>query len=321
MIFSENRAHLSGSCSIKPETDLMRCLIIGVDGSFGGALSRSLQSLGHEVIATTRRRERAGGHLFLDLAAPLPLPLPPQVDVAIICAAMARLDDCRRYPELAHRVNVAAPLDLARTLTRAGARVILLSTSSVFGCLVPHVEENASPAPRSVYARFKAEAETRLLELGSRIAVLRLTKVVKPNSGLLSDWIRHLGDGRPVRAFDDSRFCPLTVAHVVDAIAAVIQDGQGGVYHLSGAADVSYAEAVKFFAQRIGVATELVEPVHGVDSGLPYEELTPFTSLATSRLSRLNGFVPPEAFEILQDVYAPEIAAARIALATHQGSV
>jgi dTDP-4-dehydrorhamnose reductase len=291
----------------------MRCLIIGVDGSFGGALSRSLQSLGHEVVATTRRRDRASDHLFLDLAAPLP-PL-AQVDVAVICAAMARLDDCRRYPELAHRVNVEAPLELARTLTRSGARVILLSTSSVFGCLVPHVEENGSPAPRGAYARLKAEAEARLLELGPLISVLRLTKVVKPNLGLLSEWIRHLGDGRPVRAFDDSRFCPLTVAHVVDAVTTVIEGGQGGVYHVSGAADVSYAAAAKFFAQRIGVANDLVEPVHGVDSGLPYEELTPFSSLATSRLSRLNGFVPPEAFEVLQDVYAPEISAARIALA------
>jgi dTDP-4-dehydrorhamnose reductase len=297
----------------------MRCLIVGVDGSFGCALSRSLQRLGHEVVATTRRRDRASEHLFLDLAAPLPAL--PQVNVAVICAAISRLDECRRYPELAHRVNVTAPLELARTLTEAGSRVILLSTSSVFGCFAPHVEENAGSAPRSAYARLKAEAEARLLELGSQITVLRLTKVVKPHSGLLSEWIRQLGDGRPVRAFDDSRFCPLTVAHVVDAIAAVIEGGQDGVYHVSGAADVSYAAAAKFLAQRIGAANDLVQPVHGVDSGLPYEELTPFTSLATSRLSRLNGFVPPEAFEVLQDVYAPEAAAARIALAAHQGSV
>src|SRR5215813_1382165 len=119
----------------------MRCLIIGVDGSFGGALSRSLQSLGYEVIATTRRRDCACDHLFLDLAAPLPSL--PQVDVAVICAAMARLEECRRYPELAHRVNVAAPLEIARTLTQAGARVMLLSTSSVLGCLTPHVDEGA----------------------------------------------------------------------------------------------------------------------------------------------------------------------------------
>jgi dTDP-4-dehydrorhamnose reductase len=296
----------------------MRCLIIGVDGSFGGALRQSLLRLGHEVIATTRRRDHAGDHLFIDLAAPLP-PL-PQADVVIICAAMARLEDCRRYPELAHRVNVAAPLELARAFTGAGARVMLLSSSSVFGCLSPHVDETAEPMPRSAYARLKAEVEARMLALGSQVSVLRLTKVVKPDAGLLSEWIRQLGDGRPVRAFDDCRFCPLTVAHVVDAVTAVIEGGESGIYHVSGAADVAYMAAARFFAQRIGVADALVEPMHGVASGLPEAELTPFTSLATGRLSRLNGFVPPEAFAVLQDVYGPEINAARM-LAAHEGSL
>ena len=293
----------------------MRCLIVGVDGSFGGTLSRSLQSRGHEVVATTRRRERDGEHPFLDLAAPLP-PL-PQVDVAVICAAMARLEECRQYPELAHRVNVAAPLDIARTLTQAGARVILLSTSSVFGCLTPHIEESARPGPRSVYARIKAEAEARLLELGSLVSVLRLTKVVKPNAGLQSEWIRHLGECRPVQAFDDCRFCPLTVAHVVDAITAVVEGGQGGAYHLSGATDVSYAEAASFFAERIGVANQLIQPMRGVDSGLSDGELTRFTSLACGRLTRLTGFVPPAPLDVLQHVYGPEIDAARKMLTVH----
>jgi dTDP-4-dehydrorhamnose reductase len=295
----------------------MRCLIVGVDGSFGGALSQSLHSLGHEVVATTRRRDRVDDHLFLDLAEPLP-PL-PQADVAVICAAMARLEECRRYPELAHRVNVAAPLEFARTLTQAGARVILLSSSAVFGCVTPHVEESASPMPRSAYARLKAEAEARLLELGSQVSVLRLTKVVKPNMGLLSEWIRHLGEGKPVRAFDDCRFCPVSVAHVVDATTALVEAGQGGIYHLSGAADVSYAEAAIYFARRIGAANDLVGPVHGIDSRIPYEELTPFTSLATGRLTRLTGFVPPDPLDVLQDVYGPEIDMARQMLAAHAG--
>jgi dTDP-4-dehydrorhamnose reductase len=293
----------------------MRCLIVGVDGSFGGVLSQSLRNLGHDVVATTRRGDRATGHLFLDLAAPLP-PL-PQVDVAVICAAMARLEECRQYPELAHRVNVEAPLEIGRTLTLAGARVILLSTSAVFGCVTPHVEESARPMPRSVYGRLKAEAETRLLELGSQVSVLRLTKVVKPNAGLLSEWIGHLGEGRPVQAFDDCRFCPLTIAHVAGAITAMVERGQGGVHHLSGAADVSYAEAAIFLAQRIGAAHDLIRPMHGADSGLPDAELTPFTSLACGRLARLAGFVPPKPLDVLQEVYGPEIDVARQTLAAH----
>ncbi|MBV8926678.1 MAG: sugar nucleotide-binding protein [Bradyrhizobium sp.] len=287
----------------------MRCLIVGVDSSFGGALSRSLARLGHGVVATTRRPGHAGDHLLLDLAGPLP-PL-PEADVAIICAAISRLEDCRRHPELAHRINVAAPLELGRSLAQTGARVILPSTSSVFGCVAPHVEENARLAPRSAYARLKAEAEARLLELGSSVSVLRLTKVVRPNVGLLSDWIRQLGQGKTVRAFDDCRFAPLTVEHVVDAITAMVERGESGVYHASGARDISYAEAAAFLAQRVGVASGLVEPVHGADSELPCAELASFTSLATDRLSRLMGFAPPEPLDVLQKVYGPEMDSAR----------
>lgn len=287
----------------------MRCLIVGVDGSFGGALSHTLASLGHEVIATTRRRDHPGGHLFLDLAAPLPAL--PRVDVAVICAAMARVEECRRHPELAHRVNVAAPLELGRLLTKAGARVILLSTSAVFGCLAPHVGEDARPMPRSSYGMLKAEAEARLLELGPAISVLRLTKVVKPKAGLLSQWIKDIGAGRTVRAFDDNRFCPIEVGHVVDAVTALIGAGTGGIYHVSGAADLSYAEAAAFLAQRLGAPVDLVEPTHAIDSRLPDADLTPFTSLATERLSRLTGFVPPAPFDVLQDVYGPEMERAR----------
>jgi dTDP-4-dehydrorhamnose reductase len=297
----------------------MRCLIVGAEGSFGGALSLSLDRRGHGVIATTRRSTDAArdGLVFLDLAAPLPAL--PQVDVAVICAAMARFEECRRYPELARLVNVTAPLELGRSLTRSGVRVIFLSTSAVFDGRKPHVAESETPMPQSAYGRLKAEAEARLLELGSSVSVLRLTKVVKPNTGLFSDWIRLLGEGRTVRAFSDHRFCPLPVAHVVDAIMFLIQHGEGGVYQVSGAEDLSYADAARYFGRRVAASEDRVEAVRGLDNGLDEAELTPFASLATSRLSQLSGFVPPEPLDVLQDIYGREIEAARHLLAAHAG--
>src|SRR6202000_2023486 len=122
-------------------------------------------------------------------------PALPEVDVAVICAAMARFEECRRHPELAYRVNVIAQLELGRSLTRAGARVILLSTSAVFDGRKACIEESEQRAPCSAYGRFKAEAESGLLDLGSAASVLRLTKVLKPNTGLLSEWIARLGAG------------------------------------------------------------------------------------------------------------------------------
>lgn len=297
----------------------MRCLIIGADGSFGGPLSLALSRLGHEVVATTRRRALVSSdRLYLDLAETLPEL--PQVDVVVICAAMAGFEECRRAPELAYQVNVAAPLELSRTLTQAGARVILLSTSAVFDGRTPYSKENERPMPPSAYGRLKAEAEARLLDLGSAVSVLRLTKVLKPGTGLLSRWIGRLGEGERVRAFDDHHFCPLQVADVVDAVVAVIESQEGGVFQVSGAADVSYVDAARFLARRIGVAEDRVEAVHAVENGLDESDLLPFSSLATDRLSRLTGFVPPEPFDVLQQVYAREIDAAQNLLAVDEGS-
>lgn len=295
----------------------MHCLIVGADGSFGEALSSELLGRGHGVAATTRRRERAtaDGLLFLDLADAIPRL--PQTDVAIICAAMARFDDCRRNPELARRVNVLAPLELARSLTKADARVIFLSTSAVFDCQKPHVDEDEKPAPRSAYGRLKAEAESRLLDLGSQVAVLRMTKAMKPRSGILSEWIKALGGRKIVRAFDDHRFCPLPISIVVRSIVNLIEKGQGGIYHVSGSEDLSFADAARYLADQIGAAGSCVAAVHGRGNGITEEDLTPFTSLATGRLSRLSGFVPPRPFDVLQDVYGGEIRAARAALAVN----
>ena len=296
----------------------MRCLIVGEDGSFGGALSASLKQSGHNAIGTTRRCDRAAtGKLFLDLSRPLPAL--PHVDVAVVCAAMARFDECRQFPDLAHRVNVEAPLELARSLTQAGARVMFLSTSAVFDCRKPYVDEEERPAPRSIYGRLKAEAEAALLGVGSQVSVLRLTKVMKQNSGIFSDWIRKLAEGKAIRAFDDHRFCPLRVEDVVGAIVALIERGQGGVYQVSGAADVSFADVAMYLARQIGADVSQVEAVHGSGNGINSDDLTPFTSLATGRLSSLTGFIPPQPFDVLQEVFGGEIAAARQLMAANAG--
>jgi dTDP-4-dehydrorhamnose reductase len=298
---------------------LMRCLVIGADGTFGGTLSRSLSERGHAVITTTRRTAHAAKQvsLFLDLAGQLPVM--PEVDVAVICAAMSRFEDCRREPELARRVNVTAPLELGQALTKAGARIIFLSTSAVFDCREPHSGEERKPSPRSAYGHLKAEAEARLMDLGALVSVLRLTKVVTPNSGILSDWIRSLGHRGKVRAIEDHHFCPLAVDHVVAAIVDLAEKGGDGIYHVSGAADVSYLDAAHFLARRIGVSDDRIEPVRGADNGLMEAERALFTSLATRRLTELAGFVPPEPFDVLQAVYGPEIDAARNAPAVYAG--
>jgi dTDP-4-dehydrorhamnose reductase len=282
----------------------LRILIVGSDGTIGAALSLALRAKGHAVIGTTRRQANAKlpGAIFLDLSADGSVSL-PDVDVAVICAALARFEDCRKHPELAQRVNVDRPIEIAGQVLGRGGRVLLLSTSAVFDCLTPHRLAEDPRAPRSAYGRLKAETESRLLEVGRGASVLRLTKVVRPNAGILVDWIDSLKKGRAVTAFDDHRFCPLPLDAVVEALVAVVESGKDGLFQISGDDDISYADAARHLAAGLGLSENSVSTAGASSGGIASDEMTPYTSLDTRRLTAMTGFVPPTAIEVLESVY------------------
>jgi dTDP-4-dehydrorhamnose reductase len=289
----------------------MRILVIGNDSRIGGGLTTALLARGHNVIGTTRnvKNIKNQNEIFFDLASN-DQPALPETEAAVVCAAMARFEECRNQPELAYRVNVEAPVAIANQLVPRGTHVLLLSTSAVFDCYEPLRKAESVRAPRSVYGRLKTEAESRLLERGQRTAVLRLTKVLNPEGGILTKWIDDLAIGEEIKAFEDHRFCPVPLCAAVDAIAAIIGSGETGLFQLSGANDISYLEAALHLASRLGRSPEKVIAVSAAANGVLMNEITPYTSLDTSRLSQMIGFVPPCAFDVIDTVYGPTLARA-----------
>lgn len=289
----------------------MRILVIGSDSTIGAGLTAALLARGHSVVGTTRNSKniKKPNVIFFDLASD-DQPALPDAEAAVICAAMTRFEECHNQPDLAYRVNVEAPFAIANQLVPRGTNVLLLSTSAVFDCYEPLRKADSIPAPRSVYGRLKMEAESRLLEKGQGTAILRLTKVLSPEVGILTKWIDDLSIGKEIRAFDDHRFCPLPLCAAVDAIAAIIRSGEIGLFQLSGANDISYAEAGLHLASRLGRSSDKVVAISAAANGILINEITPYTSLDTSRLSGMTSFVPPCAFDVIDNVYGPALARA-----------
>lgn len=291
----------------------MRALVVGADGTIGAALIAALRRRGDVAIGTTRRKEAGerADTLFLDLADPRAaggVSL-PDADVAFFCAAMTRFSDCRLQPELARRVNVDAPAALAQQLVSRGTRVILLSTGAVFDGRSAQVPANQPTSPTTAYGRFKADAEQAFLALGAAASIVRLTKVLTPGLPLFAGWIEALGRGETIGAFSDMSVSPITLEDAVSGLLAVADDAGGGIYQISGAADISYVEAARHLARRLGVGPDRVTAVRAVDNGITPEQAMPFTSLDPARMVALTGRPAPDPFDVLDRVYGPVVAA------------
>jgi dTDP-4-dehydrorhamnose reductase len=184
----------------------------------------------------------------------------PDCRVAVLCAAITNLEACRRDPEGTRKVNVEHTLTLARHLADRGARVIFISTNLVFDGSKPLRPADDEFCPRTEYGRQKVEVETRLASEGMSHAIVRLTKVFHPGLPLLLDWLSSLRAGTSITPFADMVCAPIALGTVIQGIAAMAGRTLGGVWQFSPRTDISYAEAARQVARRVGADESLLNP-------------------------------------------------------------
>ena len=269
-------------------------LIVGGDSMVGGAIARRLEAEGVNVFRTTRRRAAAGDRVaYLDLAAsPGEWPELPRAEVAVLCAATARLSACAADSRGSARVNVEGTVALAERLAGRGAYTLFLSSDKVFDGSTPRRRRDDERCPCTEYGRQKAAAERALLGLGDRSAVLRLTKVLSPSLELLQDWRRALLEGRPIAPFYDMYLAPVADDFVAQLAARLMAERRPGIFHASGDEDIPYVELGTCLARALGAKPELVTPVAAEAETLPPEARPRHSTLEMSYEERLYGLKP-----------------------------
>ncbi len=231
----------------------MRVTVTGASGFIGGAVATALADDGHEVTGYGRSpsgwSHPAGRYDVWDLRRTPPAGL-ARADAVVHCAALA--DDWAPL-DAALRVN----RDGTRAVVRAfpGARIVHLSSSSVYDAFAPsvRVREDAPPPTRflSSYSRSKALAEAELA--GRDAAILRPHAVYGPgDTTLLPRLLGAVRRGRLVLPGGGRALHQLThVDHLVDAVRLALAPGApGGVYNIADASPRPLAEVVDEFLRR-----------------------------------------------------------------------
>jgi dTDP-glucose 4,6-dehydratase len=158
--------------------ELRSVLVTGGGGFLGGHLCERLLDNGTAVvciddlstsapIATRLPRDRPGYQFFRhDISAPLTdMPLHPAVDTVFHLASPASPIDYQRLPVQTLRTGALGTANALDIAERCGARLVLASTSEVYGDPLQHPQPetywgNVNPiGPRSVYDEAKRFAE------------------------------------------------------------------------------------------------------------------------------------------------------------------
>ncbi|MDO5527861.1 MAG: dTDP-4-dehydrorhamnose reductase [Paracoccus sp. (in: a-proteobacteria)] len=217
----------------------------------------------------------------------------------INAAAYTAVDRAEAEPDLARRINADAPGAMAAACARLAIPFVHISTDYVFdGSGNEARDEDAQAAPLGVYGSSKLAGEAAVADAGGQYAVLRTSWVFSVHGqnfvktmlrlGAEREALRIVSDqiGGPTPARDIAAAC-LSMAGKMTADAA-----KGGVYHFSGAPELSWADfAAEIFA-RAGITCR-IEPIPSADYPTPARR--PLNSrLDCAKITRDFGVARPD---------------------------
>src|ERR1700678_2032423 len=226
-------------------------LVTGASGLLGASVISLAQTQGREVVGLYHRHP-----VRMDGVRCLPADLTDQAETRRIfqelgpssvvhCAAATEVDWCEQHPEEAHRVNVMVPAVIAEMSAASDARLLYISTDSVFDGERGSYVETDTPGPVNVYAKTKLSGEREVLRQnpGAAIARVNLYGWNAQNKLSLAEWIlNRLTLGKLVPGFSDVVFCPVLANDLAEVLLALLDENLAGLYHVVGSEAVSKYE-------------------------------------------------------------------------------
>jgi dTDP-4-dehydrorhamnose reductase len=276
----------------------MAILIIGGDSKLSKVLVPRLKNSNLQVFRTTRRNIIADDQILLNFDQITEFHLPKNITVAVIVGGITDYGICESNFTYAHFINCVQIPSLVGHLLNNGVYVCYISTNTVFTSPDSLPTEYETHSPSFNYASFKSKAEHQILMQALRVkqstslSILRLTKNVGHSTPPFDSWVQALSSGQNITPFVDLFFAPILFSHSAEAIYNIICRKISGIFHLSGEADISYADFAKGLISIADLNPNLVKRVSSKDVGVNLAYSHPITGLDMKLTSQLLGLQP-----------------------------
>ncbi len=282
----------------------MRVVITGANGMIGGEAVRAAVARGHRVLAVGRGpcrlpNPRAFTYREVDLTDVAGLKKVAHSfspEGIVHAGAMTDVDACERTPHLAWTTNFEPTWILADVAARHRARMVYVSTDSVFdGMKSEPYTELDQPRPLNVYSRSKLAGEMAVKDYVANSVIARIGPVYGGRKGGKQTFadrvIENLRANKFIGAWD--QVCSPTLASACgERLVRVLEDTWTGELHCGDRTVCSRFDFAQAIAREFGLDPNFILEDELMDMNLP--AIRPLnTGLSTKMCERAYPEVAP----------------------------
>lgn len=176
----------------------------------------------------------------------------------INCAAYTAVDACETNQDIAFKVNVIGPRNLAIAADKVGAKTVHISTDYVFdGTKETPYFESDNVCPQSVYGETKAEAEKYVSMMTNRFFIFRTAWLYGDGKNFVKTMLRLSEDHDVVRVVNDQFGSPTSAEELAKAIDSLLFTDNYGIYHATCEGSCNWAEFAAEIFRLAGKSTKV----------------------------------------------------------------
>ena len=293
-------------------------LVIGASGLVGQALMGMFRRQKKTVVGTYASRPRHG-------LRPLDMTDAGQIrdcltelrpQTIYLTAALTYVDYCEDHPEEAARRNVDGPRQVAQEAARLRAKLVFYSTEYVFDGTAGPYDEDAKPAPLSVYGKTKLAAEQAIGAICADQLIVRTTIAYgwdRESTNFAMQIYERTRTGAEITVPSDQIGNPTLAEYLAETSVELVERGTSGVVNVVGKNLMARSEFAKALVRMFGGNPQSVVSV--ATASLKQKASRPLQGgLRTDKLARILGKEPlsiEESLERLRSQWQADIEGAK----------
>ncbi len=233
----------------------MKIIVTGSKGQLGSDVMLELQKNGIEPIGTDLPELD-----ITDGAAVENFIAESRADAVIHCAAFTNVDIAETERETCKRINVDGTLNIARSCSKHGIKMLYLSTDYVFGGDGETPFETDSPTnPCNYYGETKLAGEKAVMENCEKYFIIRISWVFGENGkNFVKTMLRLSKERSEITVVNDQTGSPTYTKDLATLLCQMAMSEKYGIYHATNEGFCSWAEFAAKIMELSGSKTQII---------------------------------------------------------------